>query len=340
MINEIQNFIARVVEGSNLTSEEASRAFQIIMNGGATPAEIAAFLIGLRVKKETVEEITGAAITIRAKMETITAPEGAIDVCGTGGDGKGSLNVSTAVALVVAACGVPVVKHGNKSISSKSGSADVLAALGVTTQADRETAERCLQEVGICFLFAPLYHKAMRHVAPIRQELAVRTIFNILGPLINPASPKFQLLGVYDKALLVPIAEVLRALGSEKAWVVHGSDGMDELTLSGVTHVAELKDGAITTFDVSPADAGFVIADEAELKGGNATYNAKELSLMLAGIKSPYRDIVLLNAAAALVVAGKAQSLLQGAEIATAAIDSGKAKETLASLALITSQPV
>lgn len=336
MINEIQRLITQVTEGGNLTREESARAFQIIMAGGATPAQMSALLVSLRLKGETVDEIIGAAIAMRAKMEKIIAPEGAIDVCGTGGDGKGTLNVSTAVALVVAACGVPVVKHGNKSVSSQSGSADVLMELGVNIQADKVQTETSLNQAGICFIYAPLYHKAMRHVAPVRQELGIRTIFNLLGPLANPASPKLQLLGVYDKALLVPMAEVLRALGSHAAWVVHGEDGMDELTLTGVTYVAELKDGEIQTYEVTPEEAGLNRAEPAALKGGNARTNARELSLLLAGKHSPYRDIVLLNVAAALKIAGKAENLRDGVTLANAAIDEGKARETLASLALIT----
>jgi anthranilate phosphoribosyltransferase len=339
MINEIQRFIARLTEGEHLTREETSRAFQIMMVGGATPAQMAALLTALRLKGETAEEITGAALTLRAKMETIAAPDGAIDVCGTGGDGQATLNISTAVALVVAACGVPVVKHGNKAVSSQSGSADVLAALGVNVQAEKARIELALKEANICFMYAPLYHKAMRHVAPVRQELGVRTLFNLLGPLANPAVPKRQLMGVYDKALVAPVAQVLKALGSEAAWVVHGEDGMDELTLTGETHVAELKEGEVSTFTVTPEEAGLPRAEASELKGGNAVNNARELSLMLAGKHSPYRDIVLLNSAAALKVAGRAETLPAGVALAASAIDEGRAKETLATLARITAAP-
>jgi anthranilate phosphoribosyltransferase len=333
MMNEIQRYISLVTEGQNLSQDDAARAFQIIMSGGATPAQMAAFLTALKLKGETIEEITGAAMCLRAKMETVTAPEGAIDVCGTGGDGKRTLNVSTAVALVVAACGVPVVKHGNKSVSSLSGSADVLTALGVNVQTAKERAEEALQDANICFMMAPLFHKAMRHVAPVRQELATRTIFNLLGPLVNPAKPRRQLMGVYDKALLVPMAKALQALGSEKAWVVHGNDGLDELTLYGVTYVAELKDGQISEFEVTPQDAGLSTPETADaLQGGNATHNAHELNLLLSGKESPYRDIVLLNSAAALMVADKVTHLKAGTAKAAEAISSGKAKETLAKL--------
>ena len=336
MINEIQRFIGLAAEGKDLSRDDSVRAFQIIMAGGATPAQMAAFLVALRMKGETVEEITGAAMTMRAKMDTVGAPAGAIDVCGTGGDGKGTLNVSTAVALVLAGAGVPVVKHGNRSVSSSSGSADVLSALGVQVQADKTVAEACLKGANICFLYAPLYHKAMRHVAPVRQELGMRTLFNLLGPLCNPAVPAYQLMGVYDPLLLEPMAKVLMQLGSRAAWVVHGSDGMDELTLSGPTEVMELKDGAFRRFIVTPQDAGLPEAPVDDIKGGSAAHNAREFSLLLSGKASAYRNIVLLNAAAALVIGGLADDLKAGAAIAAAAIDDGKAKECLANLARIT----
>lgn len=331
----IKKFIAKLAEHQHLTREEAERAFQIIMNGGATPAQIAALLMAIRLNGESVAEIAGAATAMRAKMETITAPENAIDVCGTGGDGSSSYNISTAVAFVVAACGVPVVKHGNKSVSSASGSADVLMQLGVNIQAEKNIAEKALAEAGICFLFAPLYHKAMRHVAPIRQELSVRTIFNLLGPLANPAKPKLQLMGVYDKTLLVPMAEVLRNLGSTKAWVVCGSDGMDELTITGSSYIAELNNGEIREFEISPQDAGLALHERAEIVGSQPENNAIELQLLLSGKKSAYRDIVLLNSAAALLIADKVTDLKQGVEIAENAIDSGKAQEVLLHLARI-----
>ncbi len=339
----IQKFIAQIADGNNLSKDEATRLFQIIMTGGATPAHIAAILMGLRLKGETVDEITGATITMRAKMDTIIAPPGAIDVCGTGGDASkfsgGTLNVSTAVALVVAACGVPVAKHGNKSVSSSSGSADVLSGLGVNVKANKDTVQKSLNEAGICFMFAPLYHKAMRHVAPIRQELGIRTIFNLLGPIVNPANPKRQLLGVYDKKLLQPMAEVLRNLGSEKAWIVCGTDGMDEITLTGTSYIAELMNNEIRHFEISPEEAGLEICSADALKGKDPAGNAKELGLLLGGKKSAYRDIVLLNAAAALIVSDKAKHLKEGVAIAADVIDSGKARETLANLVRITNIP-
>lgn len=337
----LKEFIHKLAEGNHLTRDEASRAFQIIMTGGATPAQIAALLMALHVNGESVEEIAGAAITMRAKMDTVPAPVNAIDVCGTGGDAAssgGTLNVSTAVALVVAGCGVPVAKHGNKSVSSMSGSADVLAALGVNLQADKFLVERSLAEAHICFMYAPVYHKAMRHIAPTRQELGVRTIFNLLGPLANPAKPKRQLMGVYDKEVLKPMAEVLRILGSEKAWVVHGSDHMDELTITGTSYIAELKNNEITQFEISPEEAGLERAEAGSLKGKGPDSNARELSLLLAGKKSPYRDVVLLNAGAALIVVDKAANIKKGVQLAAESVDSGAAKTALADLVRITNE--
>lgn len=337
----LRNFIAQVADGGHLSKDEASRAFQIVMNGGATPAQIAALLMGLHINGETAEEIAGAAITMRAKMEHVSAPGGIIDVCGTGGDAKKggpTLNISTAVALTVAGCGVPVAKHGNKSVSSLSGSADVLAALGVNIQADKERIERCITEAGICFMFAPVFNKSMRHIGPTRQELGIRTVFNLLGPLANPARPKRQLMGVYESSLLEPMARVLRTLESEKAWVVHGGDGMDELTITGVSHVAELSNSEIKVFEITPEDAGLECADADSLRGRSPDGNARELNLLLNGKRSPYRDIVLLNAGAALVVADRVTDIREGVVIASEAIDSGKAKETLADLIMITNE--
>ncbi len=338
MSNEIQHFISHIAGGSHLSRAQSGRAFQIIMAGGATPAQIAALLVGLRAKGESTGEIAGAAMAMRARMDALAGFSDSIDVCGTGGDGTGMLNVSTAVTLVVAGCGLKVAKHGNKSVSSRSGSADVLTALGVNIQAEKAAAEKALRDAGVCFLFAPLYHKAMRHVAPVRQELAMRTIFNLLGPLANPAKPDYQLMGVYDRSLLLPMAEVLCALGSKAAWVVHGSDGADELTLTGPSHVAALNGGKIRTFTVNPQDAGLTPCTPEALEGGSPQYNAKELSLLLSGKASAYRDIVLLNASAALVVAGKAKDLLEGVGVAARSIDEGRAKAALASLVSISNE--
>ncbi len=335
----LKEYIQKVSEGIHLSKDETARAFQIIMNDGATPAQIAALLMALRINGETMEEIAGAALSMRVKMQHVSAPENAIDVCGTGGDSArsgGTYNVSTAVALVVAACGVPVAKHGNKSVSSLSGSADVLAALGVNIKATKDIVEKSLIEAGICFMYAPLFHKGMRHISPTRQEMGIRTIFNITGPLANPAQPRYQLLGVYDKALLQPMAEVLRMLGSDRAWVVHGEDGMDELTITGISYIAELKDNEINTFEITPEEAGLERAEPDALRGRDPDSNARELNLLLSGKHSPYRDVVLLNAGAALVIAGKAENIKNGVHMAAETIDSGRAKETLANLVRIT----
>lgn len=328
-MSDLKKYMGPLVAGATLSRDEAVEAFEIIMSGAATPAQAGAFLMALSLRGETVDEIWGAASVMRAKALTIAAPEGAIDTCGTGGDGLHTLNISTAAAIVVAAAGVPVAKHGNKAVSSKSGSADVLAALGVNLDAPVELAEKSLAEAGIAFLMAPRHHSAMRHVSAVRGELGTRTIFNILGPLTNPALVRRQVIGVFAKDWIKPLAEVLAALGSERAWVVHGADGLDELTTTGVTHVAELAGGAITCFEVTPEDAGLPRANIEDLRGQSAAYNAKALTDLLGGASGPYRDIVLLNAAAALVVAEKAGTLKAGVELAANAIDNGKAAETL-----------
>lgn len=337
MGNTIQKYIEKAVQGQNLTREEASQAFQIIMNGGATPAQMAAFLVALRMKGETVDEITAGATVMRTKAVPFSAPEDAVDTCGTGGDAKGTLNVSTAVAIVVAACGVPVVKHGNRSVSSSSGSSDVLSAIGVNVNAPFEVLAESLECCNLTFLMAPRFHTAMRHVAPIRSELGLRTIFNLLGPLSNPAQPTRQIIGVYDKAWLRPIAEVLRELGSQHAWVVHGGDGLDELTITDESFIAELKDGEIREFSITPENVGLPRRKMEDILGKDPEYNARELSRLLSGNASAYREIVLLNAAAVLIVAGKVDTLEAGIHFAAEAIDSRKAKETLASLASISS---
>lgn len=336
-MNEISKLIEKIAHRENLTEQESSRAFQIIMMGGATPAQMGAFLIGMRVKGETVAELTGAALTMRAKSGKINAPEDALDTCGTGGDQSGSYNISTAVAFVVAACGVPVAKHGNRAISSRSGSADVLSMLGVNIEAEKDVMERALSKANICFMMAPKFHTAMRHVAPVRKELGVRTIFNILGPLANPASTKYQLLGVFSKDLIEPLAQVLKNLGSERAWVVHGSDGLDELTTTGISYVAELNKGKVRTFEITPEDAGLERVSREDLMGGDANYNAKELKRVLKGEgNKAYTDIVLLNAAASLIVAGKVKNIKNGVKMAREAIDSGKANEALLKLVEVT----
>jgi anthranilate phosphoribosyltransferase len=335
---DLKAHIAMVADGRPLQADEAEAAFGIIMSGEATPSQIGALLMALRVRGETVEEITGAARAMRAKMLPIDAPGDAIDLCGTGGDGTATYNISTASQFVVAAQGVPVAKHGNRALSSKSGAADVLTALGVNLDCDMALVEKSLREAGTCFMMAPRHHSAMRHVGPTRVELGTRTIFNLLGPLSNPARVRRQLLGVFSPDWVEPLAHVLKDLGHEKAWVVHGADGMDEVSTTGASLVAELKDGQVTTFEVTPKDAGLPRADLADLKGGDAEHNATALRQLLEGAPGPYRDIVVLTSAAALVVADKAGSLAQGAALAAAAIDSGAAKARLEALIAITNE--
>jgi anthranilate phosphoribosyltransferase len=285
--------------------------------------------MALRVRGETVEEITGAVTAMRAKMLPVVAPPDAIDVVGTGGDGSGSYNVSTLAALIVAACGVPIAKHGNRAASSKSGTADTLAALGVNVGVAPALVERCIREAGIGFMLAPTHHAAMRHVGPTRAELGTRTIFNLLGPLANPAGVKRQLIGVFSAAWLLPMAEVLRNLGSERVWITHGADGLDEMSTTGTTKVVELKDGAIRAFEVAPEDVGLTRVDLAALKGGDAAYNAQALKAVLGGARNAYAEIAMLNAAGALVVAGKARELAEGVAMAGDALASGAAKGVL-----------
>ncbi|MDG1996704.1 MAG: anthranilate phosphoribosyltransferase, partial [Emcibacteraceae bacterium] len=266
---------------------------------------------------------------MRSKATTIKAPKGAVDTCGTGGDTSGTYNISTAAAIVLAACGVPVAKHGNRAVSSKSGSADVLETLGINIDADMIIVKKCLDELGISFLMATRHHSAARHVGPARASLGTRTIFNLIGPLSNPAETKFQVIGVFDQKWNRPMAEVLGRLGSEHVWVVTGSDGLDEITITGETHVAEFKDGKVTEFTVTPEDAGLKRANMKDIQGGDAEYNAEAIIDIMSGAKNAYRDIVLLNTAAALVVSGKTSNLKDGVNIAAKAIDSGKAKEKL-----------
>jgi anthranilate phosphoribosyltransferase len=322
--------------GRPLTSEQAEAAFDIMMSGNATPSQMGGFLMALRVRGETVEEITGAVRAMRAKMTRIEAPAGAIDTCGTGGDAAGTWNISTGAAIVVAACGVPVAKHGNRGLSSKSGAADVLGVLGVNIDADMALVKQALWEANICFMMAPRHHSAMRHVGPTRVELGTRTIFNLMGPLSNPAGAKRQLTGVFSRAWIGPMAEVLGKLGAERAWVVHGSDGIDELTTTGPSYVAEWKDGKVTTFEVTPEEAGLPRATAADLKGGDPATNALAVNALLDGHPGAYRDIVLYNSAAALLVAGKVATLRAGVQMAAEATDSGKARATLAKLVAIT----
>jgi anthranilate phosphoribosyltransferase len=327
--DDFKGLIAKVAAGTALTREEASRAFDRMMSGEATPSQMGALLMGLRVRGETVDEITGAVSTMRAKMQKVAAPPDAIDVVGTGGDASGSYNVSTCAALVVAGAGVPVAKHGNRALSSRSGAADVLGALGVKIELRPDEITRCIYEAGIGFMFAPSHHPATKNVAATRVELGTRTIFNLLGPLSNPAGVKRQMIGVFSRQWIEPMAQVLQNLGSECVWVAHGSDGLDEITTSGPTHVAALETGNVRTFEINPEDIGLERAKPENLRGGDAETNATALMGVLKGQKGPFRDIAILNAAAALVVAGRAKTLKDGAALATKAIDSGEAEGRL-----------
>ena len=338
-MTQLKALLAAVADGRALSEAEAQLGFDVMMSGNATPAQMGAFLMALRVRGETVDEITGAARTMRAKATHVKAPDNAVDLVGTGGDNVGTWNVSTASALVVAGCGVPVAKHGNRAFSSRAGSADVLSALGVNLDCDLRLIERAIAEAGVGFMMAPRHHSATRHVAGARVELGTRTIFNILGPLSNPAGVRRLLVGVFARKWIEPMARTLGNLGAIRAWVVHGSDGLDELTTTGPSHVAELKDGAVRVFDVTPEDAGLKRAKLDELKGGLPADNAAAMQALLDGKPGPFRDIVRLNAGAALLIAGKAADLKAGAAMAADAIDTGKAKAALAKLVAITNTP-
>ncbi|MFD2057947.1 anthranilate phosphoribosyltransferase [Mesorhizobium calcicola] len=327
-MSALKTHIAKVATGSPLSFEEAREAFDIIMSGDATPGQIGGFLMALRVRGETVSEISGAVATMRAKMLRVDAPAGAIDIVGTGGDNSHSVNISTASAFVVAGSGVPVAKHGNRGLSSLTGAADVLVALGIKIDISPETIGRCIHETGLGFMFAPAHHPAMKHVGPTRVELGTRTIFNLLGPLSNPAGVKRQMVGVFLPEWILPVAETLKALGAEHAWVAHG-DGYDEITTTGETHVAELIGGEIRSFTLTPEAVGLARHTKDELRGGDAAYNAKALRDMLGGAAGAYRDTVLMNAGAGLVVAGKATTLGDGIAAAAQAIDSGRALQVL-----------
>lgn len=332
-----QDLLAKVADGHPLTADESESAFDVMMSGEAEPAQMGAFLMALRVRGETVDEITGAARSMRAKAQTVEAPDHAIDTCGTGGDVSGTFNVSTAAAIVAAGAGVPVAKHGNRAMSSRSGSADMLAALGVNIDADPIVVEEALRDAGLGFLMAPNHHGAMRHVGPTRKALGTRTIFNLLGPLANPAGTRRQLVGVFAPKWLEPVARVLGNLGAERAWVVHGHDGLDELTVTGPSTVAELKpDHTVTVFEVTPEDAGLSRHTPEAMAGGTPEQNAQTMTALLDGKGGAVRDFVLLNAAAALVVAGKADTLSDGVARARSALDSGRAQAALERLVHIT----
>ncbi len=328
----LKPFIAKVTENQVLSFDEACEAFEIVMSGGATPAQIAGFLVALRMRGENVDELSAAVKVIRSKALAIKAPAGAMDIVGTGGDGSGTLNISTATAIVVAGSGVSVAKHGNRALSSKSGAADVLGSLGINLEAPMEKIEQAIKEANIGFMLAPRHHSSFKYVGPVRVELGIRTMFNILGPLCNPAGVQRYLLGVFSKDWVKPMAEVLAKLGCEKAWVVHGADGLDELSTTGENYVCEVNGTEINEFTVSPQVAGLAQADLDQLKGGDAAYNADRLQKLLQGEQDAYRDIVLFGAAAALTIADKVADLTEGVSLAADAIDSGKAAAALASM--------
>ena len=336
-MDDFKPFIAKVATGATLSREEARDAFDTILSGEVTNAQSAAFLMALRVRGETIDEIAGAVGAMRGKMLAVKAPPEAIDIVGTGGDSSGSYNVSTLASIITAACGVPVAKHGNRAASSRSGAADVLTALGVKVGLDSAATEHCIREAGVGFMFAPTHHASMRHVAPVRTELGTRTIFNLLGPLSNPAGVKRQLLGVFSPHWLVPIAEVMRDLGSESIWVVHG-EGLDEITTTGTTKVAALEGGKIRTFELTPADFGLPQVALDDLRGGDGAHNAAALLSVLGGAHMPYRDISLANAAASLVVAGKAETLKDGMRLATESLESGRARTALERLVAVSNE--
>lgn len=319
-----------------LTRAEAETAFTALFEGEGTPAQMGGFLMALRTRGETVDEYAAAASVMRSKCNPVRAPKGAIDIVGTGGDGKGTLNISTATAFVVAGAEVPVAKHGNRNLSSKSGAADALTELGLNVMIGPELVEKCLNEAGIGFMMAPMHHPATRHVGPVRAELGTRTIFNILGPLTNPAGVKRQLTGAFSADLIRPMAETLLALGSEKAWLVHGGDGTDELSIAYPSNVSALAGGKIDDFEISPEDAGLPVHPFEAILGGTPAENAKALHALLDGAQGAYRDAVLLNSAAALIVADKAANLKEGVEIARTSIDSGAAKAKVAALIRLT----
>ena len=334
----IKEAIAKLIAATDLTEAEMTEVMHEVMTGAASPAQIGSFLTALRMKGETVEEITGAAKVMREKATKVDAPEGVVDTCGTGGDGSMTFNISTAAAFVASGSGLVVAKHGNRSVSSKSGSADVLRALGVNIEAEVSRVEECIREAGIGFLFAPMLHGAMKYAAPVRREIGIRSIFNILGPLTNPAGAKRQVIGVYDSALTDLLAKVLNNLGSERAFIVRGEDGLDEITLADETRVTELNAGSIRTYHIRPEDFGFQRCSPEDLLGGGPDENAEIIMGVLEGKKGPARDIVLLNAAAAITAGGLASKIEEGIAIAHGAIDSGEALTRLERLKEITNR--
>nr|WP_321456970.1 anthranilate phosphoribosyltransferase [uncultured Cohaesibacter sp.] len=331
-MEEMKPFLAKVAEGKTLSREEAVEAFDLLMSGRATATQIGAFLMALRMRGETVEEITGAVSQMRDKMVPVIAPADVVDIVGTGGTGTRKYNISTCSAIIMAAGGVPVAKHGNKALTSKSGSGDVLTSLGVNLAQSPEGVAQCIKEAGIGFMFAPNHHSSMRFVGPSRVEMGTRTMFNMLGPLTNPAGAKRQIIGVFAPEWLRPVAEVLKNLGSEYIWVVYGAGGLDEISTLGETKVVELKNGEITEFTLKPETYGLKRVTIEDVRGGTGDENAKALTALLEGEKGPYRDIVLMNAAAGLLLGGKVESYEKGIELAAELIDSGKALATLKKL--------
>lgn len=329
MSDEFKSLLAKAASGATLTREEAARGFNTMMSGEATPSQMGGLLMALRVRGETVDEITGAVTAMRQKMLRVRAPADAIDVVGTGGDASGSFNISTCAALIVAGAGVSVAKHGNRALSSRSGAADVLAALGVNIELAPEGVTRCINEAGIGFMFAPAHHPAMKNVGSTRVELGTRTIFNLLGPLSNPAGVKQQMVGVFSRHWIEPLAHVLKNLGSQSAWVVHGSDGLDEITTAGTTHVAALENGSVRSFEITPEEAGVGRVKPEALRGGEAKENAQALLAVLKGQENAFRDIAVLNAAAALMVARRAKNLKDAALLAQNSLNSGEAMRRL-----------
>ena len=335
MVDVFKPLLARLAAGQTMDEDDAEIFFTACLRGEPSPAQIAAAVTAMRLRGETTGEITACARAMRRMAVTLDHPFDVIDVCGTGGDGAHTFNISTAVALVVAGAGVKVAKHGNRAVSSRSGTADVLSALGVNIAADTTRQREALERAGVCFLFAPAHHSAMRHVLPIRQELGFRTVFNLLGPLSNPANAQRQLMGVYDIRWVEPLARVLGALGSTRAWVVHG-EGLDEITTTGETHVAEWREGQIRLFTITPEAVGLPRASLADLRGGDPAENAAAITDLLAGAHGAYRDITLLNTAAALLLAGKVETLREGVAMGAAAIDEGRAKAALDTLVAVT----
>ena len=335
-LTDLKPYLAKVADAKVLTFDEAREAFEIIMSGRATPAQIAGFLVALRMRGEQVDEISAAVDVIRSKALSVNAPAGAMDIVGTGGDGSGTLNISTATAIVTAGCGIPVAKHGNRALSSKSGAADVLTALGVNLDAEVSLIERSIAEAGIGFMMAPRHHESFKYVGPVRVEMGIRTVFNILGPLCNPAGVKRYLIGVFAQEWVQPMAQTLAKLGCEKAWVVHGADHLDELSTTGENTICEVSGGSVREFNLSPEEAGLPRASLADLKGGDGTYNAERLSALLDGQQDAYRDIVLFGTGAALLIADKAANIKEGVAMAATAIDSGKARSALEDMVKIT----